>query len=161
MKFTLSAVLMALMVVNFETTNAVQLAEEPAVADNAAENESDASDDEEETDAAVLAEDQEIAAMELDAENEADPKKKADKKSKVAAKKASKSKGKKGAKKASKSKGKKGAKKAGKKSKKAKSTITGTAPSGEIAKGYDAPEKMSQPDPKLVKWGTTFYAEKK
>ena len=151
MKFTVSALLMALAITNIETVSAVQMTEEPKAAavvaeDNAAENESDASDDE----------DEEIATMEVEAENEADPKKKADKKAKVAAKKG----GKKGDKK-SKSKGKgKGAKKA-KKSKKAKSTINGVAPSGQIAKGYDAPEKVLQADPKLLKWGTTFYAEKK
>ena len=99
--------------------------------------------------------------------NEADPVKKSAKKAKVAAKKAGKksaSKGKKGAKKGGKksaSKGKKG-KKGGKKGKKGpKRSITGIAPSGQIAKGYDAPEKINQPDPKLLKWGTTFYAEQK
>ena len=52
---------------------------------------------------------------------------------------------------------------AGKKSKKTgeegkvANSITGTAPSGQIAKGYDAPEQVLQPDAKLAKFGTTFY----
>ena len=33
----------------------------------------------------------------------------------------------------------------------------GELPSGELAKGYAAPEQVLQMDPKKAKFGTTFY----
>lgn len=42
---------------------------------------------------------------------------------------------------------------------KVKYSITGTMPSGELAPGYAAPEQVLQPDAKLGKFATTFYAQ--